>query len=427
MQALRLATAAGASLLVLVGVDATGVQPVTDTALLLTAAGVAGLGSRRLTTYVSQPAALAAAALAGAALLQNALAAGGQPQLLTIPPAVGVGVVALAASIVGARPRWGTMAALTDPGDAGRVGRRLVAGALAGPAVVVSGSVALTRAAGAPQDAAGVALAGTVVLAAGAAGVVAGALRRAVARAEDAETRSRVLHESLREREPLQDALTADLAADIAAPGGWSVAVRSRPAYGQLAGDWVDTVVTRKGWHLVLVDVAGHGAGAALVASWCKHQLLAALHSGANPGEALAAVESLFEGAGQIATAVVARIDGGALELAAAGHPPVLVVSGGRVTELGATAPPLGVGTAGFPLHRHPVRPGDVVVAISDGVTEARRTGGDDWGGVALRRLAVARASEHPDDLAEAIVDAATSHAGGRLADDATVAVLRRN
>lgn len=134
----------------------------------------------------------------------------------------------------------------------------------------------------------------------------------------------------------------------------------------------------------------------------------------------------MFLGAGQIATAVVAQLAGREVLLSSAGHPPALALSTGKITTLGATAPPLGVGTAGFPVRRQRVGVGDVLVVVSDGIIEARQGRGPDWGQEALERLAARRASEHPADLAEAIMDAASAHAGGRFGDDATVVVLRR-
>ena len=109
-------------------------------------------------------------------------------------------------------------------------------------------------------------------------------------------------------------------------PEGWSVAARMRSAEGLVAGDCYD--VTLLGPHeigVIVIDIAGHGALAAVSAFRCKELLKAALRSGLEPDacldwlleQELGLDDSFF-------TAVVASIDTGTglCRYANAGHPP---------------------------------------------------------------------------------------------------------
>ena len=71
--------------------------------------------------------------------------------------------------------------------------------------------------------------------------------------------------------------------------------------------------------------------------------------------------------------------------------------------------------------------PGDLLVAYSDGVTEAEDPAGAPFDESGLRRLIEAHHRDAPDDLGAAIVAAVVAHAAsGRLADDLTVLAARR-
>jgi serine phosphatase RsbU (regulator of sigma subunit) len=390
--------------------------------LALLVVSVACLSRPKRTAMISQPAALGAVAIALAGLLGGWWAVDGV--VLDVSPLTSVGAVAVAVASVCARPRWGAMIALSSGGRSGREARVLISAAVATPvlATAVAGWVTLIVG---EADVLPMLVAVNVALLASVAAAAGVRLVEADARRDEAERALRAACEVAGEAVPLTNALAGDLtpvADDIA---GWEVASRFEPAVGQLSGDWFSVTEIAGTPHLLLIDVTGHGAGAALVASWCKHQLILALEAGAGPGEALSALESLFVGAGQIATAVVARI-GPEIEMASAGHPPVMVRTATGVVELEATAPPLGVGTAGFPVHRHRVDVGDAVVAISDGIIEARNQAKQEWGLGALAKVVARYRGQASEPAAEAIFDAAKAHAHGRFRDDATVVVLTR-
>lgn len=404
------------------------------TALALGALGlaVAGLSGPGLSRWVGQPGALAALALAGGGVLSGWVNSGGDVQIFELSPATAVGVAVGVVATFTARPRWGVMALVSSSGHSGAVARRVLIGLLAAPIACVA-AVTWTGAVYGAAAVLPVTVALLVALSGVGAAVVVGILGTAEAHGERAVRSERALGESVADQRPLVSALHADLRPQPVPAAGWELAWRHDPAFGEVAGDWFDVVPgpgsdkTRSSY-LILLDVAGHGASSALVASWCKHQVQAAIAKGASAGDALASLESLLYAAEQVATAVVVEIDpSGHCTVASAGHPPVLVWRRGKLTELAATAPPLGVGTAGFPVHHHTMGAGETLVVVSDGILEAGiSSSGGEWGLASLRDTVRDRAPESVSDLAEAVRDAALHHASGQFADDATVAVLRR-
>jgi hypothetical protein len=71
--------------------------------------------------------------------------------------------------------------------------------------------------------------------------------------------------------------------------------------------------------------------------------------------------------------------------------------------------------------------PGDLVIAYTDGISEAGAGlhGHDEFGSRRIKQTAMARLDATPAEIARAIFEAARTHAGGQLTDDATVIVLR--
>ena len=73
------------------------------------------------------------------------------------------------------------------------------------------------------------------------------------------------------------------------------------------------------------------------------------------------------------------------------------------------------------------IEPGDLLVAYSDGVTEAESPTGVPFDEIGLRRLIERHHGDGLDALGEAIVAGVVAHAdSARLADDLTVLAARR-
>jgi len=121
--------------------------------------------------------------------------------------------------------------------------------------------------------------------------------------------------------------------------------------------------------------------------------------------------------------------DTGALTYVNAGqNPPLLRRRDGSSERLGATGIALGMFEASqYDAVDTTVRPGDLLVLYSDGITEAENPAGQPFEEAGLERLLSARGGDSPAELASAILRAVEAHArDSRFTDDLTVLILKR-
>jgi sigma-B regulation protein RsbU (phosphoserine phosphatase) len=111
-----------------------------------------------------------------------------------------------------------------------------------------------------------------------------------------------------------------------------------------------------------------------------------------------------------------------------AGHNPPMVIRGEDrpIAWLETGGPPVGM----FPNFTYEegvvqLDPGDLVLAYTDGVTEAMNPAGEEWGVEGLQRAATESKAHNADDMVEAIFASMDEFSRGRQTDDATVIVLR--
>jgi serine phosphatase RsbU (regulator of sigma subunit)/anti-sigma regulatory factor (Ser/Thr protein kinase)/anti-anti-sigma regulatory factor len=207
-------------------------------------------------------------------------------------------------------------------------------------------------------------------------------------------------------------------------------------------GDWFDAVPLPDGRvALVVGDVVGHGAAASAAMGRLRAVAANALEAGRGVLGTLAELDRFAgrERATRATTVCLAVLDPatGDLELAAAAHPPPLVVTAqGTARWLDVTAgAPLGTG-AGTPAPTwDALAPGDVLVLYTDGLVE--RPGRTlDEGLEALARTAVAAGHEHVEDdttVPTAQVDRVAAltvermgWTGGGHTDDVTLLAVQR-
>ncbi|MFZ1134327.1 MAG: SpoIIE family protein phosphatase [Candidatus Korobacteraceae bacterium] len=158
-----------------------------------------------------------------------------------------------------------------------------------------------------------------------------------------------------------------------------------------IGGDFFDLVHTDKGLSLIVADVSGKGVSAAVVASILQGMLYSHLSENASLSEMIGTVNRfLFEkiGGQKYATLVIARLSPeGELELINCGHVPPIVVSGDTVTKLEDGNLPVGlIPVAHFTSVKHQLNPGDRIIVVTDGVTEAEDASGEFFGNDRLEK-----------------------------------------
>ncbi len=157
------------------------------------------------------------------------------------------------------------------------------------------------------------------------------------------------------------------------------------PAYDN-GGDAFDYALNGGRLHLAVFDSMGHGLAAAGHAAFALALYRHGRRQGRSPVEAYAEIDAGLaaqQSSSRFVTAVIAELDvaSGTLRWVSAGHPPPLLLRGGRLVKtLDLTpSPPLGTQLATEPPAEgeETLEPGDMVLLYTDGLTEARRPDGE--------------------------------------------------
>jgi sigma-B regulation protein RsbU (phosphoserine phosphatase) len=199
-------------------------------------------------------------------------------------------------------------------------------------------------------------------------------------------------------------------------------------------GDYYDVLPLGGGRFGVMVaDVSGHGAPAAIVMAMIR----AALHSHppvyADPAAVFQTLNEHFEylwDTEMFATAVYATVDAGTREMrmACAGHPPPLLLRAGqapRTLEVSAVTPLLMMPFGAVPVTSVELRPGDRVLFYTDGVTERLDAGGRMYELPRFEATAAEAAGRPPAALIDHVVaDLDRFAAGHEPEDDLTLVAI---
>jgi PAS domain S-box-containing protein len=225
----------------------------------------------------------------------------------------------------------------------------------------------------------------------------------------------------------LQDSLLPEAVPEIP---GWELAALYRPAgqENQVGGDFYDFWELDGEWLMVIGDVTGKGVGAAAVTSLVRHTARAASEFDSRPGQVLARIDAALRRRPTVSTctALCMRISADGATLAVGGHPAPLRVGEDGVSEIGEHGTLLGaLARTRWPETHVELRPGETLVAFTDGVTDTVGEAGARWGTERLQGvLAEARRSE-PSKLAARLVAALDEFQVGSQADDTAVVIMR--
>jgi sigma-B regulation protein RsbU (phosphoserine phosphatase) len=182
---------------------------------------------------------------------------------------------------------------------------------------------------------------------------------------------------------------------------------------------------------VVLGDVTGHGIDATADMAMAKFTFRSLAREHSEPSEFLAAANEVVVdeiAAGKFITMVYLTVaPDGALRCASAGHPaPRLVAHGGGVEAIACGGLALGIDAPQtYEEARAVLAPGAAVVLYTDGVLECRRDR-ELYGQERLDALLAANAGKPAQAVADAVLDACRTFAGGDLPDDCAVVVIRR-
>ncbi|HEX6152960.1 MAG TPA: SpoIIE family protein phosphatase [Solirubrobacterales bacterium] len=209
---------------------------------------------------------------------------------------------------------------------------------------------------------------------------------------------------------------------------GWSVAAMYRPAgaENEIGGDFYDAFRIAGGWMVVIGDVTGRGAQAAAVTAHARYTLRTAAALTGDPVVALRTLNRELLGRGtalcSVAAMTIAEDPTQPVRLAVAGHPPPLLVDGDSVTEAASPAPVLGAfSDEQWRVEAAAVAPGQQLVVITDGITEAEGEDGR-FGEERLRAELVGIAS--PALAAQRLEGALHQFTGGEMDDDAAIIAI---
>ncbi|MBV8951626.1 MAG: SpoIIE family protein phosphatase [Actinobacteria bacterium] len=255
------------------------------------------------------------------------------------------------------------------------------------------------------------------------------------------DMRARIIHElaeNIRAREALEQNAALVLALrrllepePTGVPAGWRVATGLRPAEGLVAGDSYDVALLPDGHlALVLIDIAGHGAVSAVSSLRCQELLGVALADGRKPGDAIAwQLEQMRDpGIELFFTAFVATLDpdSGRCCYANAGHPAPLLSTEEGVVQLAPSGPIVGPIAGPWATEETVIAPGCSLAIYTDGLTDPRH--GDDENS-SLRELSamLEGPAVSPEGIVDRLLERLESRNAGRLRDDVTIVVVRRD
>jgi sigma-B regulation protein RsbU (phosphoserine phosphatase) len=234
--------------------------------------------------------------------------------------------------------------------------------------------------------------------------------------------------EELNRAREIQQAL---LPKEIPQIEGFEIAGTWEPAR-IVGGDYFDVIkLSEQKLGICIADVVGKGVPAALFMANVQATVRAYASDSVSPAwlcERVNSVVSANIAAEKFVTLFYGILDAKqkTMQYTSAGHPrPILKNATGEVTQLDNGGAVLGV----FPNWKYEdsvvhLAPGDRLVLFTDGITEAARPDGEQFGEEGLIRLINTLADEPPSKLNAKLLTAAKSFCDSHLQDDATLIAI---
>jgi len=203
----------------------------------------------------------------------------------------------------------------------------------------------------------------------------------------------------------------------------------SQPS-GDVGGDLVDVTGTQDKWTGYIADVSGHGVSSGVLMAMFKTAMRTRLQEGDAPAQALDGVHrALFPLKPSSMFVTVAVLQSNAsnqIHFASAGHPPVLHYhrKSGSVTEYPPNDAPLGL-FEGQTFSESTIEslPGDVLMILTDGLSEVFDRHGKELGMEAIRSAFAEHAELPLPDMLTRLRAVARDFGG--QSDDQTVLLAR--
>jgi serine phosphatase RsbU (regulator of sigma subunit) len=201
-----------------------------------------------------------------------------------------------------------------------------------------------------------------------------------------------------------------------------------------VGGDFFDYLDLPGGeFGFALGDVAGKGPPAALLAATVQSNFVAQAPVADHPADLMARLNrALFRRVidARFATMFYGALSPeGLLRYSNAGQePPILVRAAGVTQSLDVGGPVLGLlRMATYEFGTVTLRPGDLVVVVSDGVTEAGNAAGDEYGREGLRRALAGEHASEPAAVLDRLMTSLHEFAGAQSQNDDITALVMRH
>ncbi len=252
--------------------------------------------------------------------------------------------------------------------------------------------------------------------------------------AEQIATRAALAVESARlysERSAIALTLQSSLMPDaLPAIPDWEMAAMYRAAgeENEVGGDFYDLWEVDGEWLMMIGDVTGKGVGAATLTALVRHTARAASEFDSRPAQILARIDAALRRrpSTSLCTALCLRTSAAGAVVAAGGHPLPLRVGEDGVAEVGEHGTMLGaLARTRWPEAQVVLRPGETLVAFTDGVTDTVGAGGERFGGERLKETVEALRELAPQELCTRVAAALQEFQVGAQADDTAIVIMR--